>query len=78
MLIQEINFIITYSVVFLLLLPIFYIRMYRVNLKRKYNYSVYYVKSVLGWIIGINGDIRMGKNITSIWFIIFMSNCYYG
>lgn len=56
-----IEIIIVYSIALLLLLPFIFVKSKRIILSSKFSYAIYFVKNVLGWIIGINGPIRVGK-----------------
>lgn len=55
------NLIIVYAAVTILILPFLIIKGKRYRLSYQLNHTIYYVKNVLGWIIGINGPIRVGK-----------------
>jgi len=73
------NLIIVYAIVLALMLPFIFVKSYRITLKMRMNYSLYYIRVVLGWIIGINGDIRMGKTsllsgLSSMCVMLIMSD----
>lgn len=73
------NLIVLYVFNFILVLPLFIVRTNALKYTIRFQRTIGYVKHVLGWIIGINGPIRMGKTsllsgLSSVSQIIIMND----